>query len=82
MPQLGNFAFDELRFSAGPVILVGAHATRAKVAAQYPTVKIGSLYISSVATGGTGRVYLKITESGGASGTATDWQKVTTSAAD
>ena len=82
MPQLGNFAFDELRFSAGPRIYVGTHATRAKIASQYKTAAIGSLYISSPTTGGTGRVYLKITESGGASGTETDWQKVTTSAAD
>ena len=71
-----------LGFNEGPLVFYGLHATRAKVAAQYASAPIGTLYINAPATGGTGRMYLKITESGGASGTATDWEKVTTSAAD
>lgn len=63
-------------------IKVGKHATRAKVAAQFKGAPIGTIYISAVATGGTARVYVKTTETGGASGTAADWTKVTTSAAD
>jgi len=82
MPQLGKYSFDDLKFSAGPLILVGKHATRAKVAAQYQTAPIGSIYISSVATGSTGRIYVKTSESGGATGTAGDWTKVTTTAED
>lgn len=73
---------DAIRFAKGPQIVVGSKATRAAVAAEFATLPIGSIYISSVATGGTGRVYVKTSESGGASGTATDWTKITTSAAD
>ena len=82
MPLPGKPVFDELSFSAGPRIMVGKKATRAAVAAEFRTAPIGSFYISSVATGGTGRAYLKVTETGGASGTAADWEKITTSAAD
>ena len=82
MPQLGNYEFDMIQMSNGVVIAKGAKATRAAVAAEYATAPIGSIYISTVPTGSTGRVYLKITESGGASGTSTDWEKITTSAAD
>lgn len=82
MPLLGNYTFEEVKFEKGPRIIVGPHATRAKVAAEFRTAPIGSFYISSVPTGSTGRVYVKVTESGGATGTAGDWEKVTTSAAD
>jgi hypothetical protein len=63
-------------------IKVGTHATRAKVAAQFRDAPIGTIYISAPAVGGTALIYVKLTESGGASGTSTDWQKITTSAAD
>jgi len=58
-------------------ILIGTLATRAAVAAQFRTAPIGTIYISAVANGGTGRMYIKVTESGGASGTAADWKKFT-----
>lgn len=82
MPLPGKAEIDALRFNNGPSIVFGRKATRAAVAAEHKTAPIGTFYISSVTTGGTGRVYVKVTESGGASGTATDWEKVTTSAAD
>jgi len=73
---------DEVRFTKnGPVILRGPHITRLAVATEFPTVPIGSLYISAVPNGSTGHgIYVKLTETG--TPTAGDWQKVTTSAAD
>lgn len=82
MPLLGKVEVDAVRLSNGVTIVTGARATRATVASDYPKLPIGSIYISSVATGGTGRVYVKTSESGGATGTAGDWTKITTSAAD
>lgn len=82
MPLPGKAEVDAIRFSNGTMIVTGLKATRAAVAAEYAKAPIGSMYVNAPATGGTGRVYVKVTESGGASGTATDWQKVTTSAAD
>lgn len=69
---------DQVRFRNGVVIITGPKVTRATVQAEWPGVPIGSQYISSVATGGTGRVYLKVTNTNA----ATDWEKFTTSAAD
>lgn len=82
MPLPGKLALDAVRFENGALIVTGLKNTRAAVAAEYATAPIGSVYINTAATGGTGRIYLKITESGGATGTSTDWEKVTTSAAD
>lgn len=77
-----NNTANAVKFYNGPWIVFGLNDTRAEVAAEYQTAPIGTIYIHSPATGTTGRMYIKVTESGGASGTATDWQKFTTSAAD
>ena len=74
--------FKEIQFAAGPKIVVGVHATRAKVAAAHRTAQIGTIYISAPTTGDTGRIYYKATESGGATGTSTDWVRISSSAAD
>ena len=74
--------FKELQFAAGPKIVTGVHATRAKVAAAHRMAQIGTIYISTPTTGGTGLAYMKITESGGASGTASDWQRFSLTASD
>jgi hypothetical protein len=54
-------------------IVAGAAVTRAAVLAAFPTVPIGSIYMS---TGG--KVYIKVANAGA----ATDWQLVTATAAD
>ena len=72
----------KLKLEDGPQILFGLNDTRAEVAAEYRTAPIGTIYINNPTTGGTGRAYLKITETGGASGTATDWQVFSTAASD
>lgn len=82
MPLPGNIEFDKVRFQSGVFIVTGKKATRASVAAEYAKAPVGSMYINAADTGGTGRIYVKVTETGGASGTAGDWEKVTTSAAD
>jgi len=64
----------KIEFEDGPVIVFGTKATRAAVQAEFPTVPIGSIYISSVNTGETGRVYLKTAVS--------TWEKITSSGAD
>lgn len=71
-------AMRELRFHDGPWVLNGPHVTRAAIQAEFPDAPIGSTYTSVVATGSTGRKYLKVTEAGA----ATDWQKFSTTAAD
>lgn len=80
MPLKGRSEVRELQFENGVKILTGPRATRALVAGDYPAAPIGSLYLQSVATGSTGRIYLKTTHTG--NGVASDWTKVTTSAAD
>ena len=72
--------FRRLEFEDGPLVLYGVNDTRAKVAAEYPSAPIGSIYIHSPNTGTTGRVYVKTAHTG--SGQTADWTKITTTAAD
>lgn len=61
-------------------IVYGLNDTRAEVANEYPHARIGTIYIHAPNTGTTGRVYVKVAHTGAA--VSTDWEKVTTSAAD
>ena len=72
----------KLKLEDGPQILFGLNDTRAEVAAEHRTAPIGSIYINNPTTSGTGRIYYKATESGGVSGTAGDWVRISSSAAD
>jgi len=63
-----------ITLTAGQIIMQGAATTRATVrAAAGDACAIGSLYLSTA-----GKLYLKVTKVPG----DTDWQKVTTTAAD
>lgn len=63
-----------ITLTGGQVIVRGAQTTRAAVRAEVgDECKIGSLYLST-----EGKLYLKITNVPG----DTDWERVTTSAAD
>lgn len=70
---------DQIRLGDGTVTVVtGKATTRAQVLAQCPAsspdnVGIGSLYLSSA-----GKMYVRVA----AAGAATDWEKVTSTAAD
>ena len=68
------FANADIRLNNQAWVISGALATRAGVEAAFPTAPIGSRYHSTDA----GRMYLKVADAGA----ATDWEKVTTSAAD
>lgn len=80
MPEQGTAKFREITFENGVKIVTGARVTRATVAADYPNVPVGTLYISRLPNGQTARSYQKVTHTG--AGVSTDWEKTTTSAAD
>ena len=69
------FAVADFRLSANTHIISGTATTRQAVETAFPAAPIGSVYISS---GAGGVVYVKKTDAGA----NTDWQRVTTSAAD
>lgn len=57
----------------GLTIGYGSASTRAAVLAAYPSVAIGSIYLSTA-----GKMYLKVANAAA----STDWQRVTATAAD
>lgn len=70
-----SYTSADIKFSAGTHVISGSRVTRANVEADFPAAPIGSIYVSS---GAGGRVYVKVADAGA----ATDWERVTTSAAD
>ena len=69
-----SYGTADIRLSAGNHLISGSAATRAAVETAFPAAPIGSIYVSTDA----GRVYVKVTDAGA----NTDWQRVTTTAAD
>ena len=67
------FAVGDLRLSGNTHVISGSATTRQAVETAFPAAPIGSVYVSS-----GGKIYLKLTDAGA----NTDWQLVTTSAAD
>jgi len=77
---MGRFGFNsgivklkEIISNKGPSVLFGDSDTRAEILAEYPNVAKGSVYVSTA-----GEVFVKVNTEG----KSTDWQKVTTTAAD
>jgi len=69
-----EIAFGDKAVSKGPVIFYGTNTTRAAVLAEVDSsCAVGSLYVSTA-----GKLYIKVNTAGA----ATDWQKVTSTAAD
>jgi hypothetical protein len=77
---MGRFGFNsgkvklkEIESNKGPSVLFGDSDTRSEILAEYPNVAQGSIYVST-----EGEVFVKVA----VAGSATDWEKVTTTAAD
>lgn len=73
MPFPGKPKVREIELFNGVKVLTGPRGTRATIQAEFPTVPIGSLYIST-----TGELFIKSANTGA----NTDWTKGTFSASD
>jgi hypothetical protein len=69
----GDVKVKSILSNEGNKVYFGGNTTRAEVLASTKGAILGSIYFSTA-----GKIYLKIAEAG----SNTDWQKVTTSAAD
>lgn len=70
-----SYTTGDVQFSGGALLLSGSCATRACVLAAYPSAPQGSIYVSSAAGGHN---YIKVANAAA----NTDWQLITSSAAD
>lgn len=70
-----NIKITTIESDEGPKVYFGGGTTRAEVLAATTGSEVGSVYFSTA-----GKSYIKIADS--ASPAETDWQKVTSSAAD
>ncbi|MDD4083554.1 MAG: hypothetical protein PHD05_09255 [Sphaerochaetaceae bacterium] len=69
----GKVKLKSIESNSGPSIVFGVSDTRAEILAEYPNVAKGSVYVSTA-----GELFIKVNTAGA----ATDWQKVTSTAAD